>query len=80
MSTDWGFLPTFLFILVLVLLLLGTLGMREATLDVYNDGVCPDCNVEYTLQYVTGRSVNHYECPECGKVCKRVYTIFDRID
>lgn len=56
---------TMFFMLIIGLLI----GLTLGRLAEYNDGICPDCKVEYeTNRYIyEGNEWIRYSCPECNE-------------
>lgn len=54
--------------IVLILLIVGC--HNTSTQDVWNNGICPDCEVRYELRGVS-KYLSYYACPECGQEVSR---------
>ena len=66
MNDNHGCLETIIsIVLVFVLLVVMMKGLNSCTADIWNDGVCPHCEVRYELRGVS-KGLKYYACPECG--------------
>lgn len=54
------------FILVFAIML----GVNSCSAPIWNDGICPDCEVRYELRGAS-RGLKYYACPECGQEVER---------
>lgn len=59
-------LGTILFLIFLFIVFVCNSCVQEK----WNDGVCPNCNVNYNLIGVNG-GINHYICPNCHEEVTR---------
>ena len=45
-------------------------GVNSCAAPVWNNGICPDCDVRYELRGAS-RGLKYYACPECGQEVER---------
>ena len=45
-------------------------GVNACSAPVWNNGMCPDCEVRYELRGAS-RGLKYYACPECGQEVER---------
>jgi len=64
----WGGLITLIIAIVIILLLI--FGTNSCSTSIWNNGICPDCEVRYELRGVSN-GLKYYSCPECGKEVER---------
>lgn len=50
-----------------VLMMVGT---NSCSADIWNDGICPKCEIRYELRGVSN-VLKYYVCPECGQEVER---------
>lgn len=60
----------FTIIICFVLIFALVLGFNSCSTTIWNDGVCPDCEVRYELRGAS-RGLRYYVCPECGQEVQR---------
>jgi hypothetical protein len=58
------------FLITVVLVMAFMFGFNSCTATKWNDGVCPNCNVEYELAGVYD-SRRYYTCPTCHSEVSR---------
>ena len=57
-------------IFCIILIFILTIGMNSCSEPIWNNGICPDCEVRYELRGVS-RGLKYYSCPECGQEVER---------
>lgn len=58
------------FVITIALLLAIMVGFNGCTASEWNNGVCPNCRVDYELEAVY-KGLRYYECPKCHREVER---------
>lgn len=57
-------------IIVILIMLVFIFGTNLYVEPVWNQGICPQCEIRYELRGVS-RGLKYYACPECGQEVER---------
>lgn len=69
-SSEPGCLST---LILFIIGILSILWFNSCTDETWNDGICPECNIEYKLRG-SRNNLNYYICPQCDQKVTRVFT------